>query len=115
MRNGEKLKGIITFYINFHPEHDQDVQASIDIVFKANKEVIDRINAGGDYLVMVIPTTKEACRVEKVDFEKPFPRYLPKTHIDLDVLDKRKADREAAKEKERDRQERADRLKAEEE
>jgi hypothetical protein len=27
---------------------------------------------------MIVPTTKEASRIEKVDFEMPFPRFAPK-------------------------------------
>jgi hypothetical protein len=62
---------------------------------------MEKINKESNYQIMIVPTTKEACRVEKIDFDKPFPRYIPKTHFDLFELDKKKAEREAAKEKEK--------------
>lgn len=95
------MKGIVVFYINFHPEYNQEIQSSIDVVLKANKEIMDRINKDSDYQVMIVPTTKEACRVEKIDFDKPFPRYIARTHLDVVDEEKKKADRDATKERER--------------
>jgi hypothetical protein len=99
------MKGIVVFYINFHPEYQQDVQTTIDTVLKANAALLEKIHKESDYQVMVVPTTKEACRVEKIDFDKPFPRYLPRTHFDLAEFDKKKLDKAKEKEKEKERQE----------
>lgn len=88
------MKGIIVFYINFHPDNGQDAQSSVDVMMRCNKEVIDKINSDGEYRVMVVPTTKEACRVEKIDFDMAFPRYTSKTHFDIHEDEQRKRDRE---------------------
>lgn len=77
------MKGIITFYINFHPENGQDVNETIDLIKTANKEVLDLITKDTGYRIVFIPTTKEACRIEKIDFDLPFPRFSPKSHYDL--------------------------------
>jgi len=36
-------RGIVVCYINFHPEYNQDVQQSIDVVVKASKDMIERV------------------------------------------------------------------------
>jgi hypothetical protein len=75
------MKGIITFYIDIHPELNQDAEQIIATFVKINQSMIDKINAAGEYIIMYVPTTKEACRVDKIDFEKPFPRF-PVSHVD---------------------------------
>jgi hypothetical protein len=95
------MRGIVVFYIDIHPEFNQDIQQTIDIVLKANAALIEKINKDSEYQVMVVPTTKEACRAEKIDFDKPYPRFLPKTHIDVVDFEKKKADRDAQRERER--------------
>lgn len=97
------MKGIIVFYVNFHPELNQDVGQTIDLMLKVNKELIEKVKEECDYQIMIVPTTKEACRVEKLDFDKPYPRFLPRTHADLAEYERRRAERETAKEKERQR------------
>jgi hypothetical protein len=88
------MNGIIVFYMNFHPEHNQDPLQAIDLLRKVNQELFDKINKDGHYNVAIVPCTKEACRVEKIDFDKPFPRYASKTHVDLNEDEKRKLERE---------------------
>jgi hypothetical protein len=105
------MKGIIAFYINFHPEYNQDIQTSIEVVIKANQSVMEKINNESEYLIMLVPTTKEACRVEKIDFDKPFPRFLTRTHLDIEAYDKKKAEKEQQKEKEKLDKEKSDREK----
>jgi len=34
----------------------------------------------GQYQIVIVPTTKEATRIEKVDYEAPFPRLVPKAN-----------------------------------
>lgn len=84
------MKGIIAIYINF-PEAvlaEQNVQATIDLLIASNRTVIDRIKKENDYEIMVVPTREEACRIEKIDFSLPFPRFSPKSHNYLgDTLD----------------------------
>lgn len=87
------MKGIIVFYIDVHPECNQETQQVVDLMVRINQPVLDRIKADGDYQVIFVPTTKEACRVEKIDFDKPYPRFLPKTHGDIGEFDRRKAER----------------------
>lgn len=78
------MKGVIIFYMNFHPEYNQDQIQQIEIMKSINKDIIERMNKEGEYPVMIVPCTKEACRVEKVDFNKAFPRYSLKTHVEID-------------------------------
>jgi hypothetical protein len=48
------------------------------MVYKINEEAIRIIAEDGQYQLMIVPTTKEASRIEKVDYEMPFPRFVPK-------------------------------------
>ncbi len=98
------MKGIITFYINFHPDLNQVAEECVEIFRQCNKDLIAKINEEGTYLVAVVPTTKEACRIEKMDFDKPFPRFVSKNHIDIAELERRKEERaiERAIKKQRD-------------
>lgn len=77
------MKGFIVFFINYFPDLGQDIEQSIQIMRVINTEVIKKFNEYG-YEVMFIGTTKEGTRVEKVDFDLPFPRYvLPR----IDIVD----------------------------
>lgn len=95
------MKGIVTFYVNIHPSEGQDVAAIVEIFKTANKELIERVNKESDYVVAVVPTSKEACRVEKIDFEKPFPRSIPMNNREIEVLEKRREERAAERAAER--------------
>jgi CO dehydrogenase/acetyl-CoA synthase gamma subunit (corrinoid Fe-S protein) len=85
------MNGIIVFYINFHHDLNLDIQSTIDFVYRINQANIERIHKDSGYQVMIVPTQKEACRVEKIDFDKPFPRYAKKSHIDFAEEDRRAA------------------------
>lgn len=69
-----KSKGFIVFYINYFPELNQNSDDIVKAIRAANQEALDKIKAEGLYDIMFVPTTKEATRVEKIDYEKPFPR-----------------------------------------
>lgn len=85
-----KMSGIINYYL-YIPEGTPDGSTIIDLFYKVNQSVFDKIIKESGYVIMVVPTTvKEACRVEKIDYEKPFPRYASKTHIDFAEEDRRK-------------------------
>lgn len=77
---GTRLNGIIVFYINFFPENGQDAETTINLVRNQNKALEERVKESG-YDLMFVPTTKEASRVEKIDFDQPFPRYV-KNNVD---------------------------------
>lgn len=77
------MKGILIFYVNTHPDQNIQPAAMVEMFKAANKELIDRVNKESDYQIAFFPCTKEACRVEKVDFDQPFPRYSPRSHHDL--------------------------------
>lgn len=68
------MKGLIIFYINF-PAVESDQRQGIDFLKQINKDVFDKILNETDYEVMIFPTVKEACRVEKIDFSRPFPIF----------------------------------------
>ncbi len=90
-----EIKGILNYYIYIPTEPAQDMPVIIDLFCKVNQAVFERVNRDSGYQVMVVPVTvKEACRVEKVDFDKAFPRYAKKTHIDFAEEDRRAAIRE---------------------
>ncbi len=82
------MKGFINFYINYVPglEIDQDVEKTINILRTQNKELFERLVQLG-YEVCFIPCVRESTRVEKVDLNKPFPRFniLEKAPVALDV------------------------------
>ena len=78
------MKGIMTFYMNV--EECEDIKAYLDILIDINSGLIQRMEEAG-YGVMVVPVRNESSRVEKVDFDQPFPRFiLP--HVDIVEHDK---------------------------
>lgn len=92
------MKGLIVFYMNFVPEHGQNQMEQIEIMMKINHDIFEKMRSAGDYYPTIVPCAKEACRVEKVDFDKPFPRYVSKTHVDIDS-DEKRAEKRLDKEK----------------
>lgn len=86
------MLGIITFYLNFHSELEQDVKQTIDMFKLCNKELFDEIKESTQYRIAIVPTTKEACRIEKIDFDKPFPRFPPRNNIDSNRSSQSKED-----------------------
>jgi predicted fused transcriptional regulator/phosphomethylpyrimidine kinase len=77
------IKGFITFYVNFFPDLNQDIKQTLDMAANYNKETIEKIKEA-NYEVMFVPTTKEASRVEKVDFDKPHPRFIVGNNRDVE-------------------------------
>ena len=59
---------------------------------KCNKELFDEIKESTQYRIAIVPTTKEACRIEKIDFDKPFPRFPPRNNIDSNRSSQSKED-----------------------
>jgi predicted transcriptional regulator len=70
------LKGFVTFYINYFPDLEQNSEQLLVLMKSQNKELIERLREA-DYEVAFIITTKESTRVEKIDLDKPFPRFRP--------------------------------------
>lgn len=70
------MQGVITFYLNYDIEK-QKAQELINVFKQENKELLEELPKAG-FFVAVVPTTNEATRVEKVDFEFPFPRFAPR-------------------------------------
>ena len=68
------FNGLINLFINFHPEVKFEVDEVLSVIKEVNKEAFDLISKDGRYQIMIVPTTKEASRIEKVDFDMPFPR-----------------------------------------
>ncbi len=77
-----KLKGVVFFYFNLYPDLGQQVAATMQMIKEMNKPLIEKLSEDGRYVCILVPTTKEATRVEKVDYNSPFPRYMPRS---LDV------------------------------
>jgi len=78
----KKLKGVVFFYFNLYPDLGQQVTATMQMIKEMNKPLLDKLSEDGRYVCVMVPTTKEATRVEKVDYDSPFPRYIPRS---LDV------------------------------
>lgn len=68
--------GLINLFINFCPEVRFDIDEVLELIPSINKKAFDIISEDGRYQIMIVPTTKEASRVEKIDFEMPFPRLV---------------------------------------
>ncbi len=79
-KEAKKLKGVVVFFVNLYPDMGQDVYTTMKMIKEMNKPLTDNLSEDGQYVVLFVPTTKEASRVEKVDYDSPFPRYMPKSH-----------------------------------
>lgn len=91
------MKGIITFYINYQPGLGQVAEQCIEVFRSCNKDLIEKIHNETGYHVAVIPTTNESCRLERMDFDKPFPRFVP-YHVDIAEVERRREERAARQE-----------------
>jgi hypothetical protein len=87
------MKGILAVYVNCPPETGKSPQEIIELFMELNRPVIEEIARVLDYRVLTIPTLKESCRIEKIEMDKPFPRYAPKYHVDLEQMEKRRDER----------------------
>lgn len=86
-------KGILNYYLYMPGDAGQEQQTIlIDLFLKINAASFEKINRDSGYQIMIIPImVREATRIEKIDFENPFPRYAKKTHIDFVEEDRREA------------------------
>ena len=75
-----KMKGVVVFFVNLYPDMGQDVSITMNMIKEMNKPLADSLTADGQYVALFIPTHKEATRVEKIDYDAPFPRYMAKSH-----------------------------------
>jgi hypothetical protein len=76
----KKLKGVIVWFVNMYPDLGQSVSQTMHMIKDMNKPLLEKLAADGRYVCLMIPTTKEATRIEKVDYDSPFPRYMTKSH-----------------------------------
>lgn len=74
------MKGMFIFYVNVTDEQ-KSMSEIVDYIKQTNKQVFEKINKELDYEIAFFPTFKEACRVEKIDIEKPFPRFPSNVHL----------------------------------
>ena len=75
------MKGFIVFYCNYYPELNQTAEVHMQIAKNQNTDLIAMLKEEG-YEVMFIPCTKESTRVEKVDLDLPYPRFVA-PHMDV--------------------------------
>lgn len=78
------MKGLLCFYVNFYPDLGQNDRDTLAFIREFNSELIEKVHGEGEYQVMFIPVTKEGTRLEKVDFDKPFPRFKPPGSMEID-------------------------------
>ena len=80
------MKGFVNFFVNFE-EYDPDkIDAIMQIIKRENQEIW-QLALKSDYPFMIQPTQNEASRIEKVDFDSPFPRFVSRNAIDINKLD----------------------------
>lgn len=74
----EKSIGVIIFYLNYNPDIEGlSFKDQVEIFKELNSDFIKQLEVECNYRVAIVPTTKESCRVEKMDFDCPFPRFVP--------------------------------------
>lgn len=83
------MKGIIIIYINTHPDMPVGMDEAVKTMREVNSQALERLEDQGEYGIMLIPTTKEACRIEKLELAEPFPRFLPAVKSRTDQLRRR--------------------------
>jgi len=67
-------KGIIICYINRHDHNENYERSLLDSILKTNEEMIKILEDEGYYMLFLVTTT-EASRIEKIDYDKPYPRF----------------------------------------
>ena len=78
-----KMNGVIMFFLNYNPDIDGvSIRDQVELFKELNAGFIEELERETQYRVSIIPTTKEASRVEKLDFEHPFPRFVP-NNVDI--------------------------------
>lgn len=87
------MLGIVTFYVNVNKSEGQDLTQTVELFRLANKELLESVK-DSDYQIAIVPTTKEACRVEKIDFDKPFPRAISLNQREVETIEKRVKEKE---------------------
>ena len=80
------MKGFVVFYCNYYPDLGQDPELHMQIARNQNADLIGSLKEKG-YESMFIPCTKESTRVEKIDLDLPYPRYVA-PHVDVVENDK---------------------------
>jgi|GEM_PF-4275022 hypothetical protein len=71
------ITGIISLMVNFHPDTVNEIPETLRLIREINKEALELIDKDGVFKLLIVPTTKEGSRVEKVDWDYPFPRLIP--------------------------------------
>lgn len=61
------MRGVLVVYVNYHPEQGETREDCIAFLQNQNRELFNSLMTETDYRVMFVPTTNEACRVERVD------------------------------------------------
>lgn len=74
------MQGLICCYINRKDYEGKQEEEVLQIAVQDNQALIDASSDSG-WAVLFIPTTNEGTRIEKIDFDKPFP--IPKTTVEL--------------------------------
>lgn len=75
------MKGFITFYVNFPEYREEIVKPMLQMIRNENEAVVSKLLEDG-YMVIFFPTHGEACRVDKIDYDQPFPRFVA-PHMDI--------------------------------
>lgn len=77
----EKMRGLLVIYLNRSEwENNQQQEDLVNLMVKLHADITKKINAEG-YEVMFVPTQGEATRTEKIDFGKPFPRFVSNNKV----------------------------------
>lgn len=71
------MQGFVNIFVNRDSFEGQEEQELLDLFKKYSPETFQKCQEAG-YPIMLLTTTNEASRAEKVDFNQPFPRKKPK-------------------------------------
>jgi len=85
-------KGLIACYLNRDEFGEQDEEKLLQSMTVANDELV-KLAVESGYAVIFIPTVDEGSRVEKIDFDKPFPLYRSKPTAEDEDRQKKKKDK----------------------
>lgn len=79
-----KTKGLVVFFISYHKEF-QDIfplKEHVSLFREINADLIKEIEEESNYRVAIVPTVKESCRVEKIDFEDDLRQQFVKQFVE---------------------------------
>jgi hypothetical protein len=79
------MQGFVTIYINRDDYNTVKDETVINLVKKHSIAAFDKSLEAG-FPIVLVTTTDEATRAEKIDFDKPFPIKPPRGTVEYDEM-----------------------------